>query len=484
MGHGRIDAYLETDVQDALAVAHGDQAGDFVLDRSLKRRAARGRFATLPPVAQWPADWRAAADAVLADGEPRTLRTGWPGAADGTLDLSLAPIRDRSGTITGIVGHGIDRSREAGLADTVADHLRLFAKANHDLRQPFQAMRLFLHLLEGRISEPKQAELVQRLGEAIESGAHQLGGLLDYAGLAAGTSRISIGTVSVQTLLDRLVEELAGDAAAAGVTLRRVACTAGLRSDPMMLDRLLRQLIGNAIRHAGPGGRVLIGARRRGDKLALQVLDTGPGIDSNDRERIFEPFIQLEEAGKGRRGLGLGLAIVRAGAAALDHRVELASQPGRGSRFDLLVPLAEVPPPRLGTSPAPQRVAAPLIVVVEDDRLQLAALEATLTDWGYQPVCAGNDAELYRALATLDRPPDLVITDYRLPNGDTGPALVARLRARDGAATMPALLLTGDTHPDVHALARQAGMVLLAKPIAYPRLRLALEQALGRALPG
>lgn len=483
---GTLGAYLDERVQAALAAAQQTgRSGDFVQGADLAYRAGRGIFKEwgqdgVP--ADLPADLINAQRAVLADGQARHLTVPLP-LSTGLcpVEISLAPVRDDQGRITGLAGHGICRDKEQVLEQAARDHARLFAKANHDLRQPFQAMRLFMHLLETRITDPKQAELLARLGDAVEAGAQQLGALLDLSGLKAGTTRISIGTVPVGSLLDRMVEELGPEAEAAGVTLLRVGSSASVRSDAMMLDRLLRQLIGNAIRHAGRGGRVLLGARRRGDGLAIQVLDSGAGIAPEDQNRIFEEFTQLDDAGQGRRGLGLGLAIVRRGAEVLGHKVGLVSAAGQGSRFELVAPLAEIPVPRLSPATA-KGPADPAIAVVEDDRLQLAALEAMLEDWGCVPHCGGNGGELEAALTASGRPPDLLITDFHLPQGDSGLALAGRIRARYGAA-IPALLLTGDLHPDVQRAAKAADMALLAKPVSPARLRRALEQLLGRPLP-
>ncbi|SNS37581.1 MULTISPECIES: hybrid sensor histidine kinase/response regulator [unclassified Azospirillum] len=455
-------------------------SGDFIQDTRLHYLQARGIFtgwADQPEDSQIPAELLSAKRAVLADGQPRrlTVRLFIQGCAQ-PVSLSLAAMRAEDGSISGLVGigHGVpaaDADPQAAAA--------LFAKANHDLRQPFQAMRLFLHLLESRAADPRQGELIQRLGDAVESAAHQVSSLLDLSVLQAGTAKLSPGPVPLGPLLARLVEEHQEQAASLDVRLRHVPSELTVQSDGMMLDRLLRQLLGNALRHAGRGGKVLLAARRRGHLAALEVWDSGPGIAPDDQERIFQPFVQLEEAGQGRRGLGLGLAIVQRGAQALGHRVTLESAPGKGCRFSLLANRHGMAPP----SPAPAAESlpeAPLVAVLEDDRLQLAALEMLLQEWGYRTAVGGSQTELQGELA--GRQPDLIITDLHLPGGQSGPDLVQALRARYGSA-VPALLLTGDGTAEARRKAEAAGMALLGKPAMPARLRRAVEQALGTSRP-
>jgi signal transduction histidine kinase/CheY-like chemotaxis protein len=454
--------------ESALRAGNG---GDFIQDADLTYTGRRGIFADQSNPPDGPT-LLAAKRALLADGQPRHLTVemilnGQPQP----VALSLAPIRGADGSVSGLVGIGRILKDEAG---PVAG-AQLFAKANHDLRQPFQAMRLFLHLLEGRAADQRQGELIQRLGEAVDSASHQVASLLDLSTLQAGTAKLSPGPIPLAPLLARLTEEYQEQAQALGVTLRHVPSQMTIVSDGMMLDRLLRQLLDNALRHAGPGGKVVLGVRRQGHLAALTVLDNGKGIAPEDQQRIFQAFVQLEDAGHGRRGLGLGLAIVRHGAQVLGHDIRLHSQPGKGSRFMLRVPRHGMKPPAETEAPPPAP-SATLVAVVEDDRLQLAALEVLLQEWGYDTAVAGSRAELETILA--GRRPGLIITDLHLPGGQSGPDLVIALRARHGAA-LPALLLTGDGSADARRQAQLAGMTLLGKPVFPARLQRAVAQALG-----
>ncbi|WP_119680049.1 hybrid sensor histidine kinase/response regulator [Indioceanicola profundi] len=361
--------------------------------------------------------------------------------------------------------------------------MNLLTKASHDLRQPFQAMRLFLHLLESKLTDPGQHELAQRLEQALDSGEGMLNNLIEMNALEVGKLKPNPVEVELGSLMARLGQEFAAEAEAKGLTLRVVRSTARARTDAMMLERMLRQLLVNAVRHTEQG-RVLLGVRRRGAELEIQVLDTGPGIPEDKREEVFAPFVRLPGSEK-RQGLGLGLAIVRRSAEMLGHGVELRSPSGKGACFAVRLPPADGAAAEKAETvqAAPATVAEPalplLIAVAEDDRLQLAALDGMLREWNLEPVAAPTREALMAALAKAGRPPALVVTDYRLPGGASGPDVIRDVRAAYGAG-IPGLLLTGDNHPDTLAEAEAAGLVLVQKPIHPVRLRRAVDAALGR----
>lgn len=188
-------------------------------------------------------------------------------------------------------------------------------------------MRLFLNLLQMKLSDPKQVELADRLEEALEIGAAQMDQVLTLASLAAGTARVKRETVPLAPLLSRVTGELSGKAASAGLEIRLVPTTLVVDSDPVMLDRVLRALIENAIAHAAPGRRILVGVRR-GDGPALIVADDGPGIDPADRDSVMAAGGRLERGGTGRRGLGLGLTLCQHIAHRLGHGFTLGGRSG------------------------------------------------------------------------------------------------------------------------------------------------------------
>jgi CheY-like chemotaxis protein/anti-sigma regulatory factor (Ser/Thr protein kinase) len=376
----------------------------------------------------------------------------------------------------------------------------LIAAASHNIRQPFQAMRLFLHLLEGRLTDPAVAPILIRLTQAVEAGEGQVDALMALAALEAGTVEPVPVALDPAPLLTRLGEEMAVQAAAKGIRLRvRVQETARgeprtIPADPALLERALRSLLANAIRHTDRGG-VLLALRGRGAGVEIQVWDTGSGIPPDRLADVFRPYERIPPApGSGAAtvpgGLGLGLTIVRRLADLAGWTVSARSIPGRGSVFALRIGATGE---RLSTGPAPMvtrggrhggastsssaGLVGTVVAVVEDDRLQLAALDAMLREWGAIPVPAGHPAELTAALERQGLVPGLLVTDYRLPGGIPGTSVAATLRDRLGR-TIPGLLLTGDSHPETQEAAREAGLTLVRKPVHPLHLRRALETAL------
>lgn len=308
------------------------------------------------------ADVYGAADAAKLDTIKRTvLETGAgsrhevPLTVGGRVlvfDLIVEPMRDDRGAVCGVVSAAIDiteatRIRQA-LAEAHAEaeranqaKSRFLAAASHDLRQPFQAMSLFHHILMSRLEDPKQIEIAGKLGEALAAGNALLGTLLDTSALEAGTVKPRPMDFAFQDIAARLATEIADQAAGKGLTLRVVPTSALVHSDPVLLERMIRNLLVNALRYTVEG-RILLGCRHRGDRLSIEVWDTGPGIPEDQMERIFEDFYRCgTDRRDSTRGLGLGLSIVRRTAEILDHSVHVRSRVGSGTMFAIVVPLAD-----------------------------------------------------------------------------------------------------------------------------------------------
>lgn len=221
-----------------------------------------------------------------------------------------------------------DRAERANQAKS-----RFLAAASHDLRQPFQAMALYREVLNGRITDPKDRVVLEALGKAMTAGQELLSSLLQISVLDAGTERPDIQPVALEGILDSLVEEMRPQAASRGLELRYHRRTCAIHTDPVLLARMLRNLINNAMKYTGKGA-ILVGSRRRGDLIRVEIWDTGVGIPDDKREEIWEEFIQLHNPERDRsRGLGLGLAVVAKTARLLGHEVGVRSRPGKGSVF-------------------------------------------------------------------------------------------------------------------------------------------------------
>ncbi|WP_244433578.1 hybrid sensor histidine kinase/response regulator [Azospirillum sp. B506] len=377
---------------------------------------------------------------------------------------------------------------------------RFLSAANHDLRQPFQALRLFHHILMERLAGTRDHAIAEKMGEALDAGEKLLHALLEVATLDAGVVRPQLADVPLSVVFEDLLAEFRGMALEKGLVLRVMPTRMVIRSDRMLLSRMLGDLVRNAIRFTDRG-RVTIGCRHHGQRqgrwLRIEVWDTGAGIPAEQLDNIFEDFVQLGNPERDRRqGLGLGLAKVRRKAALLGHAVEVRSLQGHGSVFAISVPVvgSERPP-----SPVPVQETAPvatgdrLILVVEDDPVQRDAVRLLLESWDYRVIVAaeGESAlSLFRetrgSAASQEAPlsgippssiahsfmpnPDLIVSDFRLPGRLTGVQTVAAVCDRLGRP-VPGLILTGDTAPERIREAVATGCRLLHKPVSPEELR-------------
>jgi signal transduction histidine kinase/CheY-like chemotaxis protein len=369
------------------------------------------------------------------------------------------------------------QSQALALREANAAKSRFFAAASHDLRQPLQAMNLYMSVLQGGQNGGSDAPTLARLDECLSALDRLLGVVLDLSRLDSGQITPQPRPFAVQPLLDRLAGMYEAAARHKGLQLRVHPTTAWAVSDPALLERVLANLLTNAIRYTERGG-VLLGVRRSGQGLRLFVADTGIGIAPEVHESIFEEFVQLNNPARDPdKGHGLGLPTVRRIADLLGHPMELRSQPGRGSVFALRLPPA--PPGSESAAPEPPAPAvAPLqgrVLVVEDNALVRDALVQLLTGWGLAVQAASDGGEACAALAQASDAFDVVLSDWRLPGPRDGLAVLREARARQHRLKLAAIL-TGE---DVQLL-RSAGkeFPVLRKPLRPLRLRTLLAQYL------
>jgi len=354
---------------------------------------------------------------------------------------------------------------------------RFLSAANHDLRQPFQALRLFHHLLSERLTEPRERSIAAKMGEALDSGEKLLHALLEVATLDAGVVRPNIAAVPIAAVLEEVVAEFRPIAASKGLDLRVHAFDCAVRSDPLLLTRMLCDLVGNAVSYTGAGG-ILVGCRQRGQWLRIEVWDTGPGIAAEHLDAIFEDFVQLGNPQRDRtQGLGLGLAKVRRKAALLGHAVDVRSRLGLGSVFAVTVPVAASEPASeaAATAMAPEHRTPTqrTILVVEDDPIQRAGVKLLLEGWGHNVMTAADGVSAMECVRSAMWPPEVIVTDFRLPGPMTGVEVVTRVSEAVGHP-VSGIILTGDTAPERIREAVATGCRLLHKPFSPELLREAL----------
>ncbi|HYD31801.1 MAG TPA: ATP-binding protein [Azospirillaceae bacterium] len=429
--------------------------------------------------------WSPAADAfaqTFASGGPVTSRSLTWTTDEGRrwqARLHLTPVLEENGVSGVFAALALSGDATVEARRAVVDRSRFFAAASHDLRQPFQAMRLFLDSLLAQLPEGRSRQTAELLGKAMESGQVLLNALLDVSVLDAGTVKPKLMDIDLIEILDRLIKEFQPQAEGKGVALRARIKSCMVRTDPTLIERILRNLLANAVRYT-PRGAVLVAVRHRGTKLRIEFWDTGFGIPEDELDTIFEEFRQLETPERDHnRGLGLGLAIVQKVAALLDTPLEVRSRVGRGSVFAVSVPLAKAVTPRPhDTTEAPYNLSGRTILVVDDDELVLTGLRMVLTSFGCEALTATGMAEALAKLDRLERDLDLILSDLRLRDGLSGLDVVARVREmfrRD----IPAVILTGETAEARAVLTgHERGHWLVYKPLDPARLMAVLDEAL------
>ncbi|CAO3458285.1 hypothetical protein [Azospirillum largimobile] len=402
-----------------------------------------------------------------------------------------APLRDSDGHVVGVVGIARDITERKRFEDRLRTakseaeranvaKSKFLASASHDLRQPVQSLVLFMGALQGHVEGTPGMRILRSMEQSMDGLRMLLDGLLDVSKLDAGLVTANPVAMPIAPIIQRLADEYTLRAAEQGLRFRTSGCGTVVQSDPVLLERILRNLVENALRYTERGG-VLVGCRRRDGQLRIEVADTGIGIAPDRQQEVFEEFFQVGNPERDRdKGLGLGLAVVRRLARLLGHEVEVRSIPGRGSTFAVTVPLIEAG----GASPGRSEAVAPedcsgVVLVVDDEELVRTGMQAMIETWGYRVLTGSCRAE---AIGVLDdHPPDILLADYRLRDGETGLDVIRAVHARLGRR-IPAAIVTGDTAPERLAEAQAGGYRLLHKPVAATDLRTAVVELMGQAV--
>ena len=350
---------------------------------------------------------------------------------------------------------------------------RLLSAASHDLRQPLQALQLFVMELRAKASEIPSPALLDSIQSACDAQSGMLNALLDMSRADAALVKPERSAFPISRVLDQIRSEFTAQARARGLQLRVVASARWVDSDPAMLERMVRNLVSNAVRYT-PRGAVLVGCRGAGDTIRLEVRDSGPGIAPELQPEVFKEFVQVGNPERDhRKGLGLGLFIVDGLANALGHRLHMRSAVGVGSVISIELPAAVPGDARPQPStPQTDRLVGKRIAVIDDEPMILEGLTRVLTSWGCTVVCGESADEVIAADATM--PPDAILADYRLREQRTGPGEIGALRFHY-RSYMPAALLTGETHSELLRGMAAEGFPLMLKPIEGFKLRALLS---------
>lgn len=435
-------------------------------------RVARSREVVLGGTAE---DWVAR---TLAD-HRRNRSTEWLLADGRSIDVTWRDMN--GGTLLRLQDTTVARNGERALrqAKQIAEEAnakksRFLRAANHDLRQPLATLKILIFSGFESCTEEDLRELLRSMDVAVSVMDEILGSLLQVGQLDANRIVVQKHHFQASQMLDRLRTEFTPLAKAKNLDLRVINSFVTLESDRILLERILGNFIANAIRFTEKGG-ILVGLRRRGAQVEIQVWDTGCGIAEDQLELIFEEFHQIDPKSSGRqRGLGLGLNIAQRVAELMDHELRVTSRLGHGSMFSVRVPVGNIWQSRVGESEISERLAGEFlgvcVMVIEDDENLRAAVEGMLGRWGVKVLAVRDGGEALEALKDGAFRPDLILVDYSLPNGMAGTEALAQIRQSLGR-DVPGIVCTADTETGLLNRIRASGVPLLIKPISPPRLR-------------
>ena len=380
-----------------------------------------------------------------------------------------------------------DAARRAAEAASQAK-TQFFAAASHDLRQPLHAMGLFAEALRQRVRDPEVASLVNSINESVDALEGLFGELLDITRIDTGGVEVNPAPVRLRELFARLRLHFEPIAFEKGLQLGFRGGDRVAQADPVLLERILRNLVSNAIRYTDDGG-VLVSARLHQGRLRMQVWDSGIGIPQASLPRIFDEFYQAQSnrplQPHHRKGLGLGLAIVKRLAELMGTEVTVRSRVGHGTVFAFELPLGKAP--RSWDAPA-SSARAPLgltlqgrrFLVLEDDATVREGLVVLLQAWGATVEGFETVDDVAAWLASpAAQPPDLLLVDYRLPQGTTGVDALRTLRAHWPGRVLPAIVITGSSLGGHEDEALTHDFHLLIKPVLPNKLRAMIAFKLG-----
>ena len=383
----------------------------------------------------------------------------------------------------------VDKLREQKEEADKANHAKskFLAAASHDLRQPLHALTLFTSLLTENLEDPQNKKLASQIDRSLEALQSLFNALLDISRLEAGTLVPEIIDFRVLPMLERIVNDFAGDAANKGVKLCIEADDLIAQSDSSLLEQILRNYVSNAIRYTAHGS-IVISCLTLNHEIVFSVKDTGIGIPADQLDEIYDEFHQLRNPERDRsKGLGLGLAIVKRISQLLNHPIEVQSAVGEGSCFSIRVPVGSVERVdgkqrnsldghHLMTS---DRVVN--IVVIDDDIDVRESTEALFLSWNCNVYVGATPQAVLEQMRRDDTFPHAIIADYRLRDGRTGIGAIDLLKAQYGD-DIPAIIMTGDTASDPLQAIQNSGIPLVNKPVSPAKLRAFLHQVQQREI--
>lgn len=357
---------------------------------------------------------------------------------------------------------------------------KFLASASHDLRQPLHALGFFIDAL--RISPARSESLFEKIDTSIISLDSLFDSLLDISKLDADAVEVNKTHFELSELLSKLVVIYGAEASQKNLSFEVEQTSEIIYSDINLLERIFTNLVGNAIRYTEHGGIQVSVEKPDQQKVMIKVSDTGIGIEKSEKEKIFDEFYQLNNPERDRRkGLGLGLSIVKRLCELLDLKLRVESELGEGACFSLMLPLGKrelVSMRSISTPYQEQNLNGKRILVIDDEVDIREAMHQTLTDWGCDVVCCESGVQAKQEIRNSNSDIDLIISDLRLRGEENGIQVLDSLLSIDGMDNTTGILISGDTAPERIAQANESGYRLLHKPLRPAVLRLHLNRLL------
>lgn len=363
----------------------------------------------------------------------------------------------------------INRELESERQRAILAHLKKSQYLNacsHDLMQPLEAARLFTAALSSQKGLNKaHLSHIGNIENSLKVASHLLSDLGDLARIESGNITARKQAFYIDDLLHSLAREFNAHEDKIDIQFRVVKCSLSIYSDPNLLRRILHNLIANAFRYASPG-KVLLGCRRLGNYLSIQIVDNGPGIATEEQILVFEQFTQLNPKNtNGNKGLGLGLNIAKSFSTLLEHRLSLRSDLHKGCNFSIEVPITN----HLQSSPklAPTRVInlqGVTVLCVENDPHLLAAMIALLESWHCRVLACDHSQKALLFYEQYNDEIDIMLMDYQLSEQKNGLHLMQEINER-AAYSIPGVLITAAANKDLQGIVEALGFEFMRKPI-------------------
>ncbi len=354
------------------------------------------------------------------------------------------------------------------------------AAASHDLRQPLHAMGFFIESLKKHLGTETQSLLLQKIEKTSDNLRGQLNALLDISKIDAGIIKPYVVPLSLEDIFKKLKIEFSPLAQERDISFRVLPVSWIIESDAHMIDRILNNLISNAIRYTDRGGKILLGCRKRGDVLNIEILDSGIGIPAHLTDHIFAEYYQINNPERDQsKGLGLGLSIVKGMCDLLHHKIEVTSTVGAGTRFRITVPLSNRLPLSASDFNHQFNINSRTgnIILIDDESDTLDAMSHLIEKWGHTVLSFEAEKDALGYLQQHNFTPDIIITDFRLREKRTGTQAINSIN-NHYKKNIPAIIITGDTAKDRMLQAQESGHILLHKPILPAKLRTVINNTL------